>query len=377
MYKEMIPSAMLCGHIQLEALAAQELIEYRHCPAGKVRKEALDWAEIVVLCRLDNSYERRLAQLLKKSRKCIIYVIDDDLLNIPAELSGGAYYARPDIRSNICSMIAMSDAVISPSPILLSKYAKNGKKGILLEEPAVDPMPYMPHEPGKPIRIGFAGSIDRAGDIESILRETLLRIKDEYGKRVEFVFYGAAPSCAAELNAECIPYSSSYEEYRKTMNALQLDIGLAPMPDTDFHACKHYNKFIEYAAANTVGIFSNVSPYDRLSALCGWELLCENTSNSWYLVIKKLLDHPEELDMLKRRVAELAKTQFSVPVIAGELWKKLQNVPVVPEQKEISAIALGAIRGAAMLRRLASGLKRNGLCGSIRVIRRKLGKTDK
>lgn len=358
----------------MEFLAAQNLIEYRHYPVDNVRKEALNWAEIVVLCRLDNTYERRLVQLLKKSGKSIIYVIDDDLLNIPAELSSGAYYAKAEIQANVRSMMAMSDALISPSPILLSKYAKNGKKGILLEEPAIDPVSYTPHEPNKPVRIGFAGSTDRTGDIERILKEASLRIKQEYGKGVEFVFYGAIPAFSVELEAECVPYSASYEEYRRTINALHLDIGLAPMPDTAFHACKHYNKFIEYAAANTVGIFSDVSPYDRLTALCGWKLLCENTSDSWYCMMKKLLDHPEELDMLKHNVADLAAKQFSVPVIAQTLWAELQDVLVNPEQKEIGAMALNVIRGEAMLRRLASGLKRNGLCGSIRVIWSKIKK---
>lgn len=377
LYKELIPSARLCGHCQLEALTAQGLIEYRHYPVKSVRKEALDWAEIVVLCRLDNTYEHRLAQLLKRSGKYIIYVLDDDLLNVPAELSSGAYYASPEIQTNIRRMIALSNAMISPSPLLLEKYAGNARKGILLEEPAIAPVQYMPHDPEKPVRIGFAGSIDRTGDIDGILREALFRIKDEYGKNVEFVFYGAIPSWAAGIGAQCVPYSDAYDAYRETMNALQMDIGLAPMPDTDFHACKHYNKFIEYAAANTVGIFSAVSPYDRISTLFGWELLCDNTSDSWYGMIKKLLDQPVLLDKLKRRVATLAETQFSTLASAQTLWDEIGKLSVKLEQKRINSIALYLIRGAALLKRLLSGLKRNGLRGSIRALYRMLGKADR
>ena len=365
LYKELIPSARLCGHSQMEFLATQGLIEYRYYPVDNVRKEALDWAEIVVLCRLDNTYERRLAQLLKKSRKSIIYVIDDDLLNIPAELSSGAYYAKAEIQANIRSMMAMSDALISPSPILLSKYAKNNTKGILLEEPAIDPIPYMPHDLNKPVRIGFAGSTDRTGDIERILKEALLRIKQEYGKSIELVFYGAIPSFAAELEAECVQYNASYEEYRRTMNALQLDIGLAPMPDTAFHACKHYNKFIEYAAANTVGVFSDIGPYKRLSEVCGWELLCDNTTDDWYVRIKWLLDNPMELNAAKQKVAMLVGTQFSIKRIATALWEELQKLPAKRQQQRIRMLDLQIIRGAALCRRLLAGIKRRVLNGTM------------
>ena len=41
-YKAMIPSVMLCGHCQIEELAAQDLIEYRHACVRKVKKKDLD-----------------------------------------------------------------------------------------------------------------------------------------------------------------------------------------------------------------------------------------------------------------------------------------------------------------------------------------------
>ena len=370
LYKALIPSAHLCGHCQLEHLALQEKIEYRHSSVGNASRSLLNWAEIVLLCRLDDAYERGLTQTLRKAGKTIIYVIDDDLQNVPAELSSGAYYARPDIQANIRSMIAMSDAVLSPSPVLLAKYVRSDQKSILLEEPAIDPAGYVPHDPNRPMKIGFAGSIDRSGDIESILRSALVRIWKEYGKKVEFVFFGGTPSCAAELGAQCIPYSNSYDAYRKTMNELQLDIGLAPMPDTEFHACKHYNKFIEYAAANTVGVFSAVSPYDRISTLFGWELLCDNSSDSWYATIKRLLDHPDELDVLKQRIALLADTTFSIPVIAHHLLHDLAGIPVNMQQKTIFVHSLLLCRCIALSKRFANGFKRYGMRGFVILMQR-------
>ena len=43
-------------------------------------------------------------------------------------------------------------------------------------------------------------------------------------------------------------YLEDYEDYRSAMGTLGWDIALAPLPDTPFHRCKHYNKYIEYAS---------------------------------------------------------------------------------------------------------------------------------
>ena len=119
LYKTMIPSVRLCGHAQLDYLAEQGRIEYRHRGVMQVSKDDLNWANIVLMCRLDNRYEVRLAKMLKQARKYLIYVMDDDLLNVPASLTSGAYYNQKSTRTSIENLLALSDAVLSPSPVLL------------------------------------------------------------------------------------------------------------------------------------------------------------------------------------------------------------------------------------------------------------------
>lgn len=370
LYKEMIPSVRLCGHYQLSCLAEQGKIDYRPRTLMQVSRADLNWADIVLMCRLDNAYELYLARALKKAGKRIVYVIDDDLLNVPRTLVSGAYYAQEETRACISALMEISDAILSPSPVLLDKYAR-GRQGILLEEPAIDPVPYTPRESGTPVKIGFAGSVDRTGDIEQILRESLLRIRDEYAERVKFVFFGAVPSFAAELKARCIPYCDSYDAYRDTLNGLKMDIGLAPMPDNDFYACKHYNKFIEYAAAGIVGVFSNVRPYDRIREKFGWPVMCGNTAEEWIGAIRQLLDHPEELDQLKRRIAQLAGGEFSISVIAENLMAALDAIPVQEKQTPVKVNVLPVRKVFAQIKRIVSGVKRYGRKAPA-IIRRKI-----
>ena len=122
-YRTMIPSIRLCGHSQLAVLADEGLIEYRAVQEMKLKKKDLSWADVVVLGRTDSWYECRLADALFKAGKMLLYILDDDLLNIPPEVSSAAYYARKDTQAYIRGMIGMSDGILSPSPLLLEKYA--------------------------------------------------------------------------------------------------------------------------------------------------------------------------------------------------------------------------------------------------------------
>lgn len=359
LYKDMIPSVRLCGHVQLTYLDQAGEVSYRHRPIQQVQKADLNWAEIALFCRSDNPYALRLARALKQSDRQVGYIVDDDLLNVPMDLVSGAYFAQKDVQRSIRALMDESDILLSPSPVLLDQYAKADQRRILLEEPAIDPLPYAPRRDG-PVRIGFAGSVDRTGDIERILRQSMLRIHQEYGKAAEFVFFGATPSFAQALEARCIPYCDSYDAYRSQLNELQMDIGLAPMPDTAFHACKHYNKFVEYAAAGAVGIFSDVKPYDRIRSNFDWPLLCHNTSEDWYQAMKRLLDHPEALDSYRRRAAELAAGPFSVPASAQRMAADLTEAQTDSVHQPVRVYALGLQKAAAQARRAFNGVRRYG-----------------
>lgn len=301
-YRKMIPSILLCGHSQFEYLAKEKKIEYRSKQVYELKADDINWADIVVLGRLDSWYEHELAKIIKKTNKYMLYILDDDLLNIPPEVSSSAYYNQKEIKGYISDMIDMSNGLISPSPILIDKYGKT-KNNILIEEPALDQVEYKKHDANLPIKIGFAGSIDRIANIEELLKDVLIKIKDKYKDKVAFEFFGAIPSFAKEIDAKCIPYTDSYEEYKKTLNGLAWDIGLAPMPSTPFYACKHYNKYIEYSASGVVGIYSNVEPYTRLLNLNKDVILCDNDSTKWFKAITSLIDDRNKIEDYRKSIS--------------------------------------------------------------------------
>ena len=68
-YRVMIPSVRLCGHCQMEYLAGQGKVEYRAVQEMKLASRDLDWADIVLLGRLDSWYEYQLTQMAREAGK--------------------------------------------------------------------------------------------------------------------------------------------------------------------------------------------------------------------------------------------------------------------------------------------------------------------
>lgn len=354
-YRRMTPSVRLCGHLQMEQLAAQGEVSYRAVQELRLSTADMNWAQIVLLGRFDSWYEAQLADMLRKAGKYLIYILDDDLLNIPREIHSARYYRQREPQACIRRSIEASNAILSPSPLLLEKYATGGRRAIPIEEPAVKPIPYHPHGTAQPVRIGFAGSVDRVVELESVLGNVLEQLKAEYGSRIAFEFFGAVPSFAQRLEARCIPYTASYDQYRDTLNRLEWDIGLAPMIDTPFHACKHYNKFVEYAAAGIAGVFSDIGPYKRLARFGGCALLCDNTSEAWGAALRALLDDHALLENTRQKASEAAGS-ISVARCAAELLPCLDSIPLDHSGRRVSGPLLGkkavniAKRGSSKLR---------------------------
>lgn len=340
-YQEMIPSVRLCGHSQMEALERMGRIAYRHRPLSQLTQEDLSWSDIVLLGRMDDSFSCDVARWLRRQGRYVIYILDDDLLNIPEGITSAGHYWQPSVRKNILRMIGMSYAVLSPSPLLLEKYATDGRTGLLTREPTVAPTPYKPHDAAAPVKIGFAGSVDRAADVKGLLGEALTEIKRLYGDRVEIEFFGFKSPLPEALNAKARPYCSSYDDYRAALNEAGWDIGLAPMPDTPFHACKHYNKFVEYAAAGVVGVYSDVEPYAQLKRDIGLGVFCENRTEAWVEAIRGLIDDRERLESLRRQVCECAVTTVSEETVALTLAERMAEIWPWRAPKNIRPYPLG------------------------------------
>ena len=125
-----IPSVLLCGHCQLEYLEKQGKLNYKFVISHFINRRNVEWADIFVFLRSDSDIDAYVSKIAKKAGKKRIYVLDDDLLNVPDYLSSSPYYLLPSTNRNIRTIMSNCDTFLTPSPVLMEKYGNSFEQAI-------------------------------------------------------------------------------------------------------------------------------------------------------------------------------------------------------------------------------------------------------
>ncbi len=337
LYRTFGPSVNLCGYAQLKWLASSGRCQFRHKRILEVKNDDLNWAEIVAFVRGDALLDEKVAALCHRAGKTVLYILDDDLLHVPEYLGSGPYYSQKSVKRHINRMMQYSDVLVSPSLKILKKYGNLFQYTFSLIEPSLFCWNNKPiHKDGK-VHIGFAGSSDRGRDIDLILSGVLTQICAKYGDTVSIEFYGVRPQIAETIPCTVYPYHDSYEFYQQAMQKLNWDIGLAPLPDTDFHSCKHFNKLVEYAGFGICGIYSDVVPYRGAVQDQYNGLLCPNNPDAWVNALIQLIDNHSLRQNIAQNCLKQANTVFSVPFAARKFEEEIAKLSVNYHTKAIRA----------------------------------------
>lgn len=318
-YEKENPSVLLCARIPFTELAKVGRIKFKACTQWHITKEQCSWADVLVFVRANGYFIKKLSQKMKRLGKHLLYVLDDDLLSVPEYLTGAARYTDPAAKKNMIGIMAACNTLLSPSPALLEKYGAGFTKCVLIDEPAVRHIAYQRKKESAPIRIGFSGSTDRVLDVESMLKNVVERLQSVYGSKISIAFFGIEPNFAKESEMVILPYAESYDEYLKTMHSLHWDIGLAPLPDTPFHSCKYFNKYVEYAASGTVGVYSRVSPYTRIIEEGKNGLYTENDDDGWISALSRLIEDDSLRERLREQCCRDVAERFSPRSVAEKM----------------------------------------------------------
>lgn len=317
-------SALLCGYEQLLFLSRKGLLTLKTTTPQSNISDSYSEADAVFFSRSDSIYEVELARALQKNGKKLFYILDDDLLNVPEYIPSSAIFARKGTRKNITEMMTLCDYLVTPSVGIAEKYGDRFENVILIEEPALNSHAHCPTN--ERVTIGFAGSVDRTADVDNLLSESLLSIKQKYKERVSIEFFGIKPKVTEKLDCACIPRAKTYYGYHDVMKELNWDIGLAPMPDSSFHACKHYNKYIEYGAHGVISVCSNRLPYTKVIKNGENGILCDNNTEDWVNALSALIDSAEYRDEIRTRVESQIAEEFSIEAVSLSFWRQIEDL---------------------------------------------------
>ncbi len=352
-----IPSVLLCGHCQLEYLEKQGKCNYKFSISHFINKKNVEWADIIVFLRSDSDIDAYVSKIAKKAGKKLIYVMDDDLLNVPSYLSSAPYYLLPSTQKNIRTIMSNCDTFLSPSPVLLEKYGPDFKYRFNIPEPSLNRI--HKKEKNDKVRIGFAGSIDRAQDLNEILEDAITQIVQKYGDSIEIQIMGAKPDFVEKLGLKHLPYQDGYDAYTAYMAKCNWDIGLAPMPLSEFHRCKYFNKYVEYASFGIAGIYTNCEPYvfgirDKENGL-----LVNNTTKEWVDAISQLIENEKLRKDISDMCLKEANEIYALDILADDYFEKITHDYTIPEKTRIPSLTF--VKGIIFFKRVFRKVREQGL----------------
>jgi hypothetical protein len=372
-----IPSAELGVQAVFAALARAGHCELRIGSSKKPRREDVAWADAIVLVRGASPAERRLLLEAKRLGRRVATYMDDDLEHVPAEARSGEFYASALVRENVGFIVRAADDLMVSSGRLGRVLAdRHGRAALHVLQPrppdsppatanAVAPsghaspkaVPRSLREPAPrvgsadaPVRIGFLGSVDHAPFLDRLLDAPLRRLRADYGERLSFVFCGAAPAVAAALGAEHHDFILGLSAWRALARSLGVQIGLAPLPDTPFHRCKYWNKFLEYGSLGIAGVYSATPPHADVVVDRETGLLVPNEPEAWLAALRELVLDGKLRSRLAANAAEMVESRFSERALLPGWLASLDRLlshrapPISPDDVQIAGGVIRFVR---------------------------------
>ncbi|CAB4177937.1 hypothetical protein UFOVP1009_16 [uncultured Caudovirales phage] len=197
-----------------------------------------------------------------------------------------------------------SDLITTTNKILLDTFHFSESKKQVLGNyiypiPEIMPMGTMPDNDF--ITIGWQGGDSHYEDLYSCM-PTLEKIKEKYGDKVKFKFFGAKfPGLYKRIDGDFIPWIKPIDFYKKFSENL-FDIGIIPLVDNKFNRSKSNIKWLEYSYYGIPSVVANVIPYS-LDGTHDVNLLYYNSPGQMFKNLCTLIDSKEE----RKRISINAK----------------------------------------------------------------------
>ena len=282
---------------------------------------------VYVFQRLTHSWMAQAVPLLVHAGAAVVVDVDDDLGSIhPRNPAYEAMHPRNlltrdpmtrEVRRH--SWKHLSDAcraatlVTVSTPALLARYAAHGRGRVLynyLPEAYYD----VPHTDSSVI--GWPAALQSHPDDPAVLGGAVARLSVHPG---DFQVVGDPVGMGAAFGLSADPPGRSHVDIGAWPGAVaQLGIGIAPLSDTRFNACKSWLKIAEMSALGVPWVASPRAEYTRLHRM-GAGVLAD-TPRRWYRELLKL----RESESLRRDRAEAGRAVAEELRLQAQAWRWLE-----------------------------------------------------
>lgn len=156
---------------------------------------------------------------------------------------------------------------------------------------------HMPRENPQPITVGWVGSRSTAPYL-TLVEPALLRLEQEFPGRVKFRFVGAPGYRPSLASYSSVPFSLA----REVDELRSFDIGIMPLPDTEWTRGKCAFKAIQYMA---IGVPVVAAPIGMTTDLIQHNVngLLATSEEEWFRELSRLISN----ENLRQRLASAAR----------------------------------------------------------------------
>lgn len=315
----------------------QTTIHIEDAKQNDEKSKAAQMADIVVFHRPDTEEKLKLARLLKKIGKKIVFDNDDTFKD-----NGGYRFneymdekrfklGMKSMNETVDTFIKEADMITCSTEFLAEEYKKLNDNVVVLPN-CVDPFYFdepLKNEDGK-VRIGIVGSLAVTADLEKckpiieyfknrddvtlVLYSLPANNQDKITRELYSEEYKWIDKLREYTNIEWQPFTN-FDIYYETLNDLRLDIGIIPRDDNYFNRCKSNLKFLEMSVLEipviAQGFEDGQSPYERDKEDAEHMIVIKNEED-WIPEIEKLISDSDKRDTMGKLAKEYVINKYSI-----------------------------------------------------------------
>jgi GT2 family glycosyltransferase/glycosyltransferase involved in cell wall biosynthesis/tetratricopeptide (TPR) repeat protein len=257
----------------------------------------------------------------------IVYEIDDNLLQVPADKDLTGIYARsaPAIATLAA---AAAEVIVSTEPLATQMRQFNDRVTVMSNviaeatwlkpiTPEVVPSPLsnLSNLPTDTFKVLYMGNSSHREDLAMI--KTVFERLAQSQVKVRLLVIGGESETAENAPDwyTRISVPQGYESYQlfvpwfRTV-AAECNLAIAPLVANEFNQYKSPLKFLQYSAVGLPAIYSQVTPYQEVVNHGVDGILVDNDPEAWYQAIVQCLNHQENLTELANAAQKKVREQY-------------------------------------------------------------------
>jgi len=291
---------------------------------GKNTRSEKSWAWIqknylnkdithILFCRYSGPHFSKFIKHSKAKNIANMYLIDDDILNVPIELGEKKfkYHNHPLRLKAVNYLLNNCDLIYCSNINLYQRLRKLGIDNDIYTTEIFCGGKILTKATLRPVTtIGYMG-FDHTHDFQIAL-PAIIKIMRKY-PHIKFELFGKIPK-PLQLDefgnrVSVLPPIEQYDLFLHDLSLRNWDIGICPLARTDFNLAKNINKWIEYSLSGSCVIASKNMIYDYCcSDNCGTLV----DDQDWFEALNHIIEHPDERYRQVSNAQDRLKHDFSI-----------------------------------------------------------------